>query len=337
MDFASFTRKAVACISYIVISGCLIRFNKKMMADDHFPHSLALSALHMIVSCVFCIILYWVAPSLYPAMEGTRGNRQSLLKWFVPIGICFAVMLFGSNTAYKYCSVTFLQFMKEANVMICFIFSCIIGLQTVNRLKILVIIWVCVSASICISGEVQFAWVGFVFQAVSQLAEVARMIMGEIVLSGHKLDPLTYTMFLAPICLVVLVIANILHFSPGTWPDFARMWPLLIGNACVAFALNVSVAATIKECSAVGFVLVGTAKDIVIVLFSACAFHEKVTGQQVLGFVLTIAGLLFWTLMKSHPEAAPIRYAQAGLCMPPEVPGESAALLGKAKAPETRV
>merc|ERR1719245_1606860 len=173
----------------------------------------------MIVSTVLVSIVYLVRPSMLPAMEATKGNRLALLKWFIPIGICFAIMLFGSNQAYVYCSVTFLQFMKEANVMLVFVISCIVGLQSCNRLRAVIIVWVIAGASVAVSGEVRFKWAGFVYQAVSQLAECSRMVMGEIVLSGKKLDPLTYTLFLAPI----LIIGNAVHWSPGTFRDFPAM------------------------------------------------------------------------------------------------------------------
>merc|ERR1719210_694334 len=99
------------------------------------------------------------------------------------------------------------------------------------------------AASFAVSGEIRFKWAGFVYQAVSQLAECSRMVMGEIVLSGKKLDPLTYTLFLAPICFIVLLIGNAVHWSPGTFRDFPAMCPLLLGSACLAFVLNVVVAA----------------------------------------------------------------------------------------------
>eukprot|EP00416_Gambierdiscus_australes_P040515 CAMPEP_0171097028 /NCGR_PEP_ID=MMETSP0766_2-20121228/46678_1 /TAXON_ID=439317 /ORGANISM="Gambierdiscus australes, Strain CAWD 149" /LENGTH=363 /DNA_ID=CAMNT_0011556139 /DNA_START=53 /DNA_END=1144 /DNA_ORIENTATION=- len=322
-------RKFFLCIVYIVVSGVLIRFNKFMMKKGHFPHALALSAIHMVACSFFCSVFYCVAPSMFPGMKSTEGQRLSLLKWFVPIGCCFAVMLFGSNQAYTYCSVTFLQFMKEANVMLVFVFSCIIGLQSFNRLRCLVIIWVIVGASISVSGEVHFKWLGFIFQAVSQLAEVSRMLMGEMVMGGRKLDPLTYNMFLAPICLIVLIIANGVHWSPGTWVDLNEWWPLVIANACVAFCLNVCVAAVIKECSAVGFVLAGLTKDIAIVVFSAGAFHEHVTRKQALAFVITIAGVFFWSYMKIHPSAPLVRALERALCVEPTQPGEKAALLAK--------
>mmetsp|Transcript_122369 Transcript_122369/g.341064 ORF Transcript_122369/g.341064 Transcript_122369/m.341064 type:complete len:356 (+) Transcript_122369:61-1128(+) len=328
--FLRYSRKFLTCLSYIVISAILIRFNKMMMKSNHFPHALALSAIHMLVCSILCSVLYLIFPSLFTGMESSRGQRLSLLKWFVPIGCCFAVMLFGSNQAYVYCSVTFLQFMKEANVMLVFVFSCLIGLQSFTRLRCLVIIWVIVGAALAVSGEVHFKWIGFAFQAVSQLAEVSRMIMGEIVLGSRKLDPLTYNMMLAPISLLVLIVGNAVHWSPGTMVDLARWWPLILANACVAFCLNVTVAAVIKECSAVGFVLAGLTKDIAIVLFSAIAFREAVTRQQALAFAITIAGVFFWSYMKIYPNAVTVQLIERALGVEPELaPGEKASLLAK--------
>jgi len=329
MAFLHYSRKLVFCLMYIVISAVLIRFNKMLMHKDRFPHAMALSAIHMLTCSIFCAVLYAMYPPLFPGMESTKGQRWSLMKWFVPIGCCFAVMLFCSNQAYLYCSVTFLQFMKEANVMLVFIFSCLIGLQSFTRLRCLVIVWVIVGAALAVSGEVHFAWIGFVFQGVSQLAEVSRMLMGEIVLTGRKLDPLSYNMILAPICLFVLVIANAIRWSEGVVADFARLWPVIIANACVAFCLNISVAAVIKECSAVGFVLAGLTKDIAIVLFSAVAFREHVTRHQAFAFIVTIAGVAFWSYMKLYPSARIVQAMEMLLGVMPATPGEKAKLLDK--------
>uniref|UniRef100_A0A7S4S7A4 Sugar phosphate transporter domain-containing protein n=1 Tax=Alexandrium monilatum TaxID=311494 RepID=A0A7S4S7A4_9DINO len=325
-----YVKKLLLCLVYILVSAGLIRFNKLMMKRDHFPHALALSAVHMIVSSVFCSVLYFVAPSMFPGMATSRGHRSSPMKWFVPIGLCFAIMLFSSNQAYAYCNVTFLQFMKEVSVMLVFVFSCIVGLESLSRPRILVIIWVVVGASISVSGEARFKWIGFIFQGVSQLAECSRLIIGEILLSGKKLDPLTYNLFLAPTCPVVLLIANAAHWSPGTWSDFCAWWPLLSANACVALCLNILVAAVIKECSAVGFVLTGLTKDIAIVIFSAVAFHEGVTGKQAAAFVITIAGVFFWSYMKINPSAPPVQMLEKALCSEPRAaPDEKTPLVLK--------
>jgi len=330
MDVAVCFKKFALCIVYISVSTLLIRFNKMMMQEDRFPFAMALSAIHMFVSSVLCTLLYLIAPSMYPAMEGTKGHRWDLMRWFVPIGACFAVMLYGSNQAYIYCSVPLLQFMKEANVMIVFLISCAVGLQSISRLRVLLIIWVIAGAAISVTGDLRFSLVGIAFQATSQLAECARMVLGEFVLSGRKLDPLTYTFFLAPTCLMVLLVANLCHWDPQTWPALAKCWPLVLCNAGVAFILNVLVAAVIKEVSAVGFVLTGLTKDIFIVMLSWLLFGEPVTTMQWSAFCMTLMGVGVWSWMKVNPRSSVIQMLERMLCMPcPEEKTEKTALLEK--------
>jgi len=314
--YAAYIRQVGLCIGYIVVSSTLIRFNKWMMQADHFPHSLALSAFHMMVTTFMCSCTYMIAPSMFVSMATATQNRADIVKLFFPIGVCFALMLFGSNQAYSYCSVAFLQFMKEGNVIVVFLISCALGLQHLTRLRLLVILWVIVGSSMAVSGELAFSMTGFMYQASSQVAECMRMVMGEIVLSGRKIDPLTYTFFLAPVCLAVLLCANALHWNPYIIPAFLQWWPLLIVNALVAFVLNLLVAAVIKECSAVGFVLAGLLKDIAIVVCSCIAFGEKITAQQATAFALTLAGVGFWSYMKTCPQAPAIRAAERMVCVP---------------------
>jgi len=326
-DIASLVRKLAIVVAYIATSTVLIRFNKHMMHPDTFPFSMALSAIHMMVSGMLCGLLYAVKPSMFPAMAKVQDQRLDLMKWFVPIGGCFAVMLYGSNQAYMYCSVALLQFMKEANVMIVFLISCAVGLQVMNRLRLALIIWVIIGAAISVSGDLQFSLVGIAFQAMSQLAECARIVLGEFVLSGRKLDPLTYTTFVAPLCFVVLLAGNALAWDPAIITACLMHWQLLAINACVAFLLNVLVAAVIKEISAVGFVLTGLTKDIVIVALSCVMFMEPITRTQALAFVITLAGVGMWSLMKIYPAAPVLQLLERALGMPVTAVGEKDPLL----------
>eukprot|EP00419_Tripos_fusus_P046607 CAMPEP_0172825222 /NCGR_PEP_ID=MMETSP1075-20121228/18519_1 /TAXON_ID=2916 /ORGANISM="Ceratium fusus, Strain PA161109" /LENGTH=222 /DNA_ID=CAMNT_0013666625 /DNA_START=1 /DNA_END=669 /DNA_ORIENTATION=- len=206
--------------------------------------------------------------------------------------------------------------MKEANVMIVFLISCAAGLQIMNRLRFALIVWVIVGATISVSGDLQFSLVGIAFQAISQLAECARIVLGEFMLSGRKLDPMTYTAFMAPTCFAVLAVANAVAWNPAVVPAFMTHWRLLAANAGVAFLLNVLVATVIKELSAVGFVLTGLTKDIFIVVLSCVIFGEQVTHAQSLAFCMTLAGAGMWSLMKILPEAPPLRLLKRALCMP---------------------
>jgi drug/metabolite transporter (DMT)-like permease len=298
-----YARIGFFCAMYIVLSGGLIDFNKYLAHEGRFPHPMALTAIHMFTSFVLTSIILTVKPSMMPSVEKCKGRLLDLYKYLVPIGFFFAVMLYGSNKAYMYCSVAFLQFMKETNVVLVFLFSALAGLQTVNRQRVFVILWVISGSSLCVSGELNFVLTGFVLQLVSQFAECCRAVIAELVLTGsdYKLDSLSYAFFISPVCLVVLVIGNIVTWRNEILADTAAMWYLLLPNACLAVCLNITIAQVIKETSAVGFMITGMVKDVVLVCFSSAVFHDTIQTQQWLAFMVTLSGVFFWSYMKIDP------------------------------------
>mmetsp|Transcript_85412 Transcript_85412/g.241825 ORF Transcript_85412/g.241825 Transcript_85412/m.241825 type:complete len:354 (-) Transcript_85412:90-1151(-) len=308
-SLAQVLKTLALCTGYIALSGGLINFNKYLMHKGRFPHPMALTAMHMTASLILCSLVLLVRPSAMPSVESCKGKLAKLYKYLAPIGFLFAIMLYGSNRAYLYCSVAFLQFMKEANVVLVFLFSALAGLQLVNRQRIVVIAWVILGSSLCVHGELNFVFIGFALQGVSQLAECARAVVAELVLTGSefKLDPLSYTFFMAPVCLIVLGIGNVITWDHSVITDLAVWWPYLIPNACIAFCLNVMIAQVIKETSAVGFIITGVVKDICLVVFSSVFFHDSITANQWLSFSVTLSGVFFWSFMKVFPDHAAVK------------------------------
>jgi len=326
------TKKLSLCMAYIVVSASLIRFNKYLMTKDRFPYSMFLTACHMSVSFSLCLLLYLFKPAAFPGVANSEGKKVLVMKWMAPIGIAFAASLFCSNQAYMYCSVTFLQFMKEGNVIIAFLLSCAVGLQAMNRVRCAIIAWIITGSAMAVTGEVHFVLIGFVFQLISQFAECSRAVMGEVVLGGGglKLDPLSYTLFVAPTCLLVLLVGNAVTWDPAIPASLAHWWPYILPNALLAFVLNILVASIIKEISAVGFILAGVCKDIAIVLFSSIFVGEVVTPTQVVGFIVALGGVFFWSYLKAAPDRAAAIFTARLLQMPPpdsKVPNENTALM----------
>merc|ERR1719217_1885178 len=133
----------------------------------------------MLMTLFCCNVLYWIRPSLFTAMASTEGHRVKLLRWFVPLGCLFAVGLSCSNKAYLYCNVAFLQFMKEANVALVFGLGVFVGIQECSRSKLFVLAWILLGAFMAVHGQVEFVWVGFLVQALSQLGECGKTVLGE--------------------------------------------------------------------------------------------------------------------------------------------------------------
>mmetsp|Transcript_66030 Transcript_66030/g.214791 ORF Transcript_66030/g.214791 Transcript_66030/m.214791 type:complete len:349 (-) Transcript_66030:123-1169(-) len=336
MSALDIVKRVSLCLAYIVVSASLIRFNKFLMNKDRFPYSMCLTSCHMSMSFSLCLVLYLVKPGAFPGVANSEGKKLLVLKWMAPIGVAFAVSLYTSNQAYIYCSVTFLQFMKEGNVIIAFLLSCAVGLQAMNRVRCAIIAWIITGSAMAVTGEVHFVLIGFVFQLISQFAECSRAVMGEVVLGGGglKLDPLSYTLFVAPTCLLVLLVGNAVTWDPAIPASLAHWWPYILPNALLAFVLNILVASIIKEISAVGFILAGVCKDIAIVLFSAVFFAETVTGQQGVGFMVALAGVFFWSYLKVSPDSTAAMVVARLLQMPPEskMPNENSALMPQTSA-----
>jgi len=325
-------RSIFLCTLYITVSAGLIHFNKHLMHRDRFPYALPLTAFHMMTTFSLCGLLYLVKPSFFPSMEKTRGRRLQLLRWFVPLGCLFAVALYCSNRAYMYCTVAFLQFMKECNVALVFALSCMVGLNTCTRTRVFVLMWVMIGASIAVVGEVHFIWFGFLIQAISQIGECGKNVLGEWIMRGSelKLDSLTYTMFMAPPCLFVLLVGVAVTWHGEIWIRLQEWWPWLIPNACLAWVLNIAVALVIKECSAVTFVLAGLVKDMAIVAASVLVFGELVVLQQVIGFAICLGGIFVWSQLRVNPDST---FVQGLLGMFGELPkGERSPILTRANS-----
>jgi drug/metabolite transporter (DMT)-like permease len=265
---------------------------------------MVLSASHMFASLVLCTIVLLVRPSWMDGVAKCQGRMSQLFKYLVPIGVLFAITLYASNRAYLYCSVAFLQIMKEANVVLVFTLSALAGLQAFNRQRCFVIAWIFLGSYLCVFGEQNFVFIGFMLQGVSQLAECMRIVVSELVLTGNdfKLDSLSYTFFVAPICLLLFIAGNILTWHDSVLTDLAVWWPYIIPNACLAFCLNVCTAKMITETSAMGSIICGVVKNIALVVFSSTVFHDSITQQQRLSFAVTLSGVFFWAFMKVCPD-----------------------------------
>lgn len=289
------------CALYIVISGVLINYNKFLL--KRFPYPLELTAMHMSFCGCFSLVVYRVFPNAFRAMPRLQGQKLGLVvNYFMPLGCLFAISLYTSNKAYLYCSVAFLQFMKEGNVVVVFLLSCAVGLQRMDCKKGGIILWVLAGSALSVDGEVNFVLVGFMLQVCSQLAESSKNVLGEFIMkgSGFKLDPLSYIMFMAPSALIFLMVGIVFTWEREAIAAARENWHYLLPNALLAYSLNVTIAAVLENCSAMALIWAGLLKDITIVVVSSHLFGDTVTPAQYIGFAITLAGVSAWSLIKQE-------------------------------------
>eukprot|EP00929_Paragymnodinium_shiwhaense_P070995 TRINITY_DN3606_c1_g1_i1.p1 TRINITY_DN3606_c1_g1~~TRINITY_DN3606_c1_g1_i1.p1 ORF type:complete len:509 (+),score=133.48 TRINITY_DN3606_c1_g1_i1:52-1578(+) len=288
---------------YILVSASMIESNKWLMQEEHFPYPLCLTAIHMFMSTILANCLRLARPDFFPAVENIKVTPMYLLK-FLQIGVPFAVSLVCGNWAYKYLSVSFLQIMKQSNVVTIYFMCVVAGLEELRRCNVLLLIIVIFGAGMAVQGEMHFLLVGFLLQAASSLSEATKVILQSMLMSGsEKLDSLSMVLVMAPACflanlvpLIVLEGGNI----GAILPRLQALWPILLVNGCCAFSLNVIVAQCIKQLSAVGYLLAGICKDIVIIVSSAWLLGEALTRQQQVGFSIALGGVGLYSLYKQN-------------------------------------
>jgi len=302
-------------VGYVVCSAGLIAYNKYLVNLDRFPYAICLVFLHAVFCSVFAGILYLLKPSLFPSLTDPAKkvpiDSDLMLRGAAPIAVLFSAQLVLTNTAYLHSSVAFLQMMKEANLVLVYVFSLMAALEKFSWRSVGILIFICFATSMTIHGELNFSMTGFVIQSIGQLFECCKIVLQAMLLSsaGRKLDPLTYVLLVMPMCAVMLgagICALIAfphsHFMTPQWHDLVQWWPHLLANACVAFLLNVVIAFFVKHSSAVSFILAGIVKDAMIVAAGTLLFREVVSLIQTIGFSLQLSAILLWSMIKTFPD-----------------------------------
>jgi hypothetical protein len=291
------------CMLYIVLSSCLINYNKFLMHTGRFPHAVPLTAFHMIVSMVLSSFGYLCfGKSAYPGMEIVKHSPHDFMKKLAPLSILFAVSICCSNQAYIYCSVPFLQMCKEMNVVMIYLAGLYLAVEKYNGQTLAILCIVMIGCWMSIHGEMNPSGVGFAIQMISQTSEVIKIIIQQMIMQGMRVDPLTMVMTMSPLCLCTLSFGLYFLWEPGTLADAHKMAFHLFLNGLNAFALNIAVALVIRYASGVSFVLAGVIKDIIIVTVAAIFTGALVTRMQIAGFTIAVLGVAAHSLVRSHQD-----------------------------------
>lgn len=94
-------------------------------------------------------------------------------------------------------------------------------------------------------GEIDFVLIGFIFQLGGIVFEAIRLVMVQRILSSaeYKMDPLVSLYYFAPVCAVMNFLVSLVFEVPKLHMEDIMNVGLfvLLANAMIAFALNVSV------------------------------------------------------------------------------------------------
>ncbi|KAJ6257104.1 hypothetical protein Dda_7989 [Drechslerella dactyloides] len=287
-------------IIWIALSGSVILFNKKILDKEkglNFP--IFLTTWHLVFATIATQVLARTS-KLLDGLKTVNMTGRVYLRAVVPIGFFFSLSLICSNKAYLFLSVSFIQMLKATTPVAVLLAGWALGkdrptTKTFGNVSIIVL-----GVIIASYGEIKFVLIGFIFQALGVGFEATRLAMVEKLLNSaeYKMDPLVSLYYFAPVCAAMnFVLFLFLEASTISVDDIFRVGPvLLVINALVAFALNVSVVFLIGKTSSLVLTLCGVLKDILLVVISVAWIHDPVKPLQVFGYSIALGGLIYYRL-----------------------------------------
>lgn len=287
---------------YILLSSGQIFFNKWVLSSKYmnFPYPVALTLLHMVFSSALCFLIVKVLK----VVRLEQGMTFDIYATSVfPIGAMFATTLWLGNTAYLYISVAFAQMLKAVMPVAVFLLGAAVGLEKPSMQMLAVMSIISFGVVVASYGEIDFSWVGVVYQLGGVVGEASRLVCIEVLLKrkGVKLNPIGMMYYVSPCSAVCLFIPWIFLERPKM--NLIQTWtvdPLILSlNALCTFALNVSVFLVISHTSALTIRVAGVVKDWVVVLVSALLFTDtKLTSINIVGYGIAIAGVTVYNKIK---------------------------------------
>jgi len=303
------------------ISAAMINMNKYLVQPGRFPFPAVLVLCHCVACTTFGLTLLLLRPKMFPALTDpvrkVTIDKDFMVRRVLPIAVFFSLCLVLGNTAYKYCSVSLLQMMKESNIVTVYLISVTVGLEALNFRASAIILGIFAATVMTVEGELNFSLAGFLVQASCCMAESIKNVIQGILLSGSgkKLDALSYVLIVMPCCGMFLCLFMMSHVafvgfsSPilaiPAWSDFTKLGMLLPINCCLAFSLNCMIAMFMGYSSPISFMIVMIFKDIVIVVVSCVLIGETISMMQIAGFSLQLVLIFLWSFLKMQENQPP--------------------------------
>ncbi|KAH0425731.1 DUF250 domain membrane protein [Colletotrichum camelliae] len=299
--------------SWIFFSNLTILFNKWLLDTAGFKYPVILTFWHLVFSTLATQVLARTT-SLLDGRHKVKMTGRVYLRAIVPIGLLYSGSLVCSNLVYLYLSVSFIQMLKAGAPVAVLIISWIWGVAEPSMKTFYNVLLIVAGVALASFGEIEFSWIGFIFQMGGIVFEGIRLVMIQVLLKGdesaQKMDPLVSLYYYAPVCAVMnFFVAWASEFGKFKVEDLHRTGiSMLLLNAAVAFMLNVSSVFLIGKTSGLVMTLTGILKNILLIIASVLIWKTSITFMQFVGYAVALFGLVIystgWEQLKTSGQGA---------------------------------
>jgi len=296
MSALTLAEVAASLTLYCISGPAVILLNKHIMRTHKFHFPILLASL----GNVFLMIVTRAAVAFgWKKLEVEHLSWDRYLAVVVPINISnFLAQALGMY-AFLYISVPEIQILKSTTIVMVLFLAWLLVNERVGTMLIcsvlVITIGVCVSAVDGVSkvggGSVSHTLIGVSVMILSCVFEAAKTVISQVLVDKMSLFDGIYhsspTFVLIAMAFVGCMEANkIYHY------DFNRMVVgLLVANALTTGVIVLSSFWFVKLAGALTLKVVNQARSIGLILCSVFFFGEFCSGQQYVGYALTLVGM----------------------------------------------
>ncbi|XP_028771436.1 probable sugar phosphate/phosphate translocator At3g11320 isoform X2 [Neltuma alba] len=159
-------------------------------------------------------------------------------------------------------------------------------------------------------GEPSFHLFGFIMCVGATAARALKTVLQGVLLSSEaeKLNSMNLLMYMAPVAVAFLLPAaiimeeDVVGITIALARDDSRILWLLIFNSALAYLVNLTNFLVTKHTSALTLQVLGNAKGAVAVVISILIFRNPVSVTGMLGYTLTVIGVVLYSEAKKRSK-----------------------------------
>ncbi|KAJ7959693.1 Nucleotide-sugar transporter family protein [Quillaja saponaria] len=284
----------------------VLLLNKYLLSNYGFKYPIFLTMCHMTA----CSLLSYVAIAWMKMVPmQTIRSRVQFLK-IMALGLVFCVSVVFGNISLRFLPVSFNQAIGATTPFFTAVFAYLMTLKREAWLTYVTLIPVVTGVVIASGGEPSFHLFGFIMCIAATAARALKSVLQGILLSseGEKLNSMNLLLYMAPIAVVFLLPAtlimedNVVGITLALARDDIKIIWYLLFNSALAYFVNLTNFLVTKHTSALTLQVLGNAKGAVAVVVSILIFRNPVSVTGMLGYTLTVFGVILYSEAKKRSK-----------------------------------
>lgn len=284
-----------AIIAWFILNIIIGNLNGWILRSG-FNYPVLLTLVHMVVSWILAGLS--LISCMHPG-QAARPANYNVIRKVRTLSLAFCASVACGNIALQYIYVSFAQMVTAAGPLFTIVLMYTMTGKRYSRAAYASMLPMCGGVMMCVTGELNFNFVGFLaVVAATLLRGVKSIIQGRLLTSPEdKFDSLTLLFHMsgcsvAPLGAYVALCEYTALYDPLLWGDGAlSRWGVVLLSGFVAFFLNLCNFVVTKKTSAVTLQVLGNVKVVISIAVSLLIFRNSISSWSVAGCIITLAGV----------------------------------------------